>query len=131
MPSSMCPICGKPYSGASCPRCKRVSRSSRSHSKRSQSQEKARKQTNPWRSEYSRKEYKNARQIAIRRTNGRCAACGKVCAKRRGSSWLLSGAGVHHIRPLSQGGGNGADNLVLLCVSCHNRIDAARRAAGR
>lgn len=94
MPSSMCPICGKPYSGSSCPRCKRVSRSSRSHSKRSQSQEKARKQANPWRSEYSRKEYKTARQIAIQRTGGRCAACGKVCAKRRGSSWLLTGAGV-------------------------------------
>ena len=38
--------------------------------------------------------------------------------------------GVHHVRPLSGGGGNGAENLVPLCSRCHNRADAERRRFG-
>ena len=29
---------------------------------------------------------------------------------------------VHHIKPLSEGGTNDADNLMALCHSCHSRI---------
>ena len=31
---------------------------------------------------------------------------------------------VHHILPLSKGGGSNAENLMALCKSCHSRITA-------
>lgn len=31
---------------------------------------------------------------------------------------------VHHIRPLEEGGGNEADNLMSLCAPCHSRWHA-------
>ena len=31
---------------------------------------------------------------------------------------------VHHIQPLSKGGGNESSNLMALCKSCHSRITA-------
>lgn len=36
---------------------------------------------------------------------------------------------VHHIKPLSNGGTNGQDNLMSLCTSCHSEITA--REGGR
>lgn len=130
MPSRVCPICGKPYQGAACPRCrKRVSRLAAKHGTRSKEQEKARKAANPWRVEYGRVEYRKARQAAVQRSMGRCASCGRKCAELSGGTWRVACGGVHHIRALSQGGSSDVSNLVLLCPSCHNRIDAARRAA--
>lgn len=133
MPSRMCPTCGKPYRGSVCPRCRKdASGSQRKHGTRSKEAEKVRKDANPWRSEYGRAEYRKARQIAIQRTNGRCAVTGTKCAVYRDGEWkVLPNGGVHHIVPLSQGGGNDPDNLVLLCTAAHNKIDAARRQQGR
>ena len=34
---------------------------------------------------------------------------------------------VHHIKPLSKGGGNEASNLMSLCGSCHRKITAESR----
>ena len=132
MSRRMCPVCGKPYSGAACPRCaKRASHlTKRTHGTRSKDAEGARKAANPWRVEYGRVEYRKARQAAIQRSMGRCASCGRKCAELSGGTWRVTCGGVHHIRALSQGGGSNVSNLVLLCPSCHNRIDAARRAAG-
>jgi 5-methylcytosine-specific restriction protein A len=31
---------------------------------------------------------------------------------------------VHHILPLSKGGGNETSNLMALCKSCHSKITA-------
>lgn len=125
--SRLCPKCGKPYSGASCPRCKRQL----GHGKRTREQEAARKAQNPWRSEYGSQEYRKARQSALSATGGRCALCGRVVAEFVGRWRMLPGAGgVHHIRALSSGGGNDAGNLAPLCSSCHNRVDAERRRLG-
>lgn len=125
--SRMCPRCGKPYPGASCPRCK----ASEKHGRRTREQEEARKEANPWRREYSSAEYRRARQIALSETQGRCAICGRVVARFSGRWSMLPGAGgVHHVRPLSGGGGNSADNLVPLCSRCHNQVDATRRRFG-
>ena len=33
---------------------------------------------------------------------------------------------VHHIKPLSEGGGNEESNLMSLCASCHSKIHAKR-----
>ena len=48
----------------------------------------------------------------IKSVGGRCEACG----------WGWSGrplVQVHHIVPVSVGGGNEDDNLVVLCPNCH------------
>ena len=135
MSSKLCPKCGRPYKGARCPRCSNGSKAlsgAHSKSKRTQDAERARKAANPWRVEYGRAEYRKARQAAITRSGGRCAACGKVCAECIGGRWrTLDSGGVHHIVPLSGGGTNAPSNLVLLCVPCHNRADALRRSVGK
>lgn len=120
----ICPKCGKVVSG-SCPRC-------RSRSKRTPAQERERKKTNPWRSHYQSKEYRDARQVALSRTDGRCAVSGVRIADYRNGQWVLRKNGsVHHIVPLSQGGRDTPDNLLPLSVSVHNRIDAERRRRQR
>lgn len=44
---------------------------------------------------------------------GRCAMCAV--------DLLTAGQHVDHVMPLSRGGGNGADNLQLLCPTCNRR----------
>lgn len=129
MRTKLCPKCGKPYpiGRRSCPRCRPPQAT---HGERTKEQEAARKEQNPWRAEYGKAAYKKARQRVCERQSGTCASCGKTCAVRGGSgAWWMRGGGVHHIRALSEGGGNDDANLVLLCTRCHNRIEAERRRA--
>lgn len=126
----LCPTCGKPVeAGRACPRCSRPRDPRRSHGSRTREREAARMAENPWRRSYGSAEYRRARELALSRTDGRCAACGARIADRRGGRWVMriGAGGVHHVRPLSGGGGNGAENLVPLCSRCHNRADAERR----
>ena len=83
----------------------------------------------PWRVNYSTKEYQAARQKAIARTNGRGSACGRACAWFDGAKWRTAGMGgeVDHIVPLCKGGTNAPGNLQLLCKSCHGTKDARLR----
>lgn len=119
---SLCPVCGKPRPCG----CKR------SRSKRTPEQERARKQANPWRSQYKAKAYKRACQVALSRTGGRCAVSGQRIADYRGGRWAMRPCGgIHHKVPLSQGGSNSPDNLVPLHVSVHNKIDAELRRMRR
>lgn len=127
----LCPTCGKPVpEGQPCPRCSKAPRGRRpSHGTRTRAQEAARKTANPWRSQYSSTAYQRARQAALASTNGRCAMCGAPIAQSSNGRWVVrrGAGGVHHVRALSQGGGNGLSNLVPLCSACHNRVDAERR----
>lgn len=125
MRTRICPRCGKPYPiGSTCPRCK----PEHSRSKRSAEQERGRYEQNPWRRQYDTAAYRKARQLAVERQGGLCAACGRTVAVRQPNGrWRIECGGVHHLRPLSQGGGNDLGNLVLLCTACHNRIEAERR----
>lgn len=126
MRSRVCPNCGKPYPvGQRCPRCAKAA-----GSKRTREQEKARFADNPWRRKYDTAAYRKARQLVIERQDGRCAACGRVVAAKSGGKWTVAYGGVHHIQPLSHGGGNGVGNLVLLCTACHNYIEARERRNG-
>lgn len=52
--------------------------------------------------------WREIRQEALRRDNGRCQVCGK---ERSGQ--------VHHVIPRSQGGTNDLSNLITLCGQCH------------
>ncbi len=127
MRSRLCPKCGKPYPiGESCPRCAKAG-----GSRRSKEQERTRFADNPWRRQYDTAAYRRARQQAIERQQGRCAACGRQVAAKTGGKWSVSYGGVHHIEPLSQGGGNGPGNLVLLCAPCHNSIETSLRRGRR
>lgn len=56
---------------------------------------------------------KELRLAVIRRDNWHCQNCGRED---------LDVLTVHHVIFRSQGGRHHIDNLVTLCVSCHNRI---------
>ena len=120
----LCPTCGRVVTGSRCTHCHRGT----SRSVRTKKQERERKRKNPWRSNYSRAEYKKACQVALNRTGGRCAVSGLRIADYKGGRWVMRpGGGIHHKVPLSQGGTNDPDNLVPLHVSVHNKIDAELR----
>ena len=55
----------------------------------------------------------------VKRDDGSCLACSRkleiVCS-------------VHHLLPRSCGGDDGLSNLVLLCQSCHDRLEMAQEA---
>lgn len=126
MRSRVCPRCGAVFSGKSCPRCAKTK--AKSHWTRNREQEAARKQQNPWRTSYGSTEYRNARQVALERTGGRCAVSGVRIADKVNGKWVMrKNGGVHHVVPLSQGGTNAPSNLVPLETSVHNRIDAEER----
>lgn len=129
MRTVLCPTCGKPHAkGEMCPRCKAAPNSTRGGGKRSKEAERSRKTANPWRSEYSTKAYRSARQAVLERTGGRCAVSGAMIADKVNGRWVMRGnGGVHHIVPLSQGGSNEPSNLVPLETGVHNRIEAERR----
>jgi 5-methylcytosine-specific restriction protein A len=46
-----------------------------------------------------------------------CLACDPPSNGKPDYSWLQ----VHHIKPLSHGGTNDMDNLILLCHYCHTQ----------
>lgn len=45
-----------------------------------------------------------------------------LCEECRNQGRLTPAQEVHHIVPLSRGGGNETENLMSLCKSCHSRI---------
>lgn len=122
----MCPRCGKLHQkGQRCP-CS----PSKSNWRRSKEQERGRKADNPWRTGYSSKQYQQARQTVMQRQMGLCAITGERVADWDGKRWVIRNGkgGVHHIVPLSQGGNpSDVNNLVLLSVSAHNKLDAINR----
>lgn len=132
MANYLCPKCGKPVpKGQGCPRCKKPKDQRTNHGIRTADQERKRNIAESWRAQYSNAEYQQARQLAIAATQGRCAKCGLPVAIYRGTKWYTGNyGGVHHIRALSEGGSNNPNNLVLLCIPCHNATDAARRRNG-
>ncbi len=45
-----------------------------------------------------------------------------LCEECQKNGRFVAAEEVHHILPLSRGGGNDASNLMSLCKSCHSRI---------
>ncbi len=45
-----------------------------------------------------------------------------LCEECKRNGILTPAEEVHHIKPLSKGGGNERSNLMSLCKSCHSRI---------
>lgn len=87
--------------------------------------ESQRREREPWRRDGYGRAYRAERQRVIQAQHGRCKDCGRQVATWKDGRW--SGGEVHHERPLRDGGGHEAGNLVLLCPACHHRRDAARR----
>lgn len=124
---SYCPHCGKVVPAGQ--RCKCRPRSPR----RPTPGDSTRSEREPWRKNYSTREYQQARQAAIARSEGRCVDCGRICARRDGDRWVTLGMGgeVDHVDALCDGGTNDSRNLQLRCKSCHAKRDARRRRAAR
>lgn len=56
------------------------------------------------------------------RDNFTCQDCGQFLAYRNSCGVYVpidDGAEVHHIKPVSEGGGDEPTNLITLCVECH------------
>ena len=84
----------------------------------------------PWRRTGYGAGYRDARQICIERAGGRCERCGLVVAVKRVGRWACTTGQTHHRVPLRGGGPSSAENLVLLCPSCHAKADARLRRSG-
>lgn len=48
-----------------------------------------------------------------------------LCEECKRNGRIKAAEEVHHILPLSKGGGNETSNLMALCKSCHSRITAS------
>lgn len=100
--------------------------------RRTPDQERERKTSNPWRSHYSSRLYRENCQRVLDRYDGCCAVSGvRIAVKVKGRWKMLPGkGGIHHIKALSEGGTDDVLNLIPLSVRAHNRIDAERRRRG-
>jgi len=66
---------------------------------------------------------------AWKRIRDRYVAAHPVCERCEEHGKLTPASEVHHIKPLSKGGGNEETNLMSLCTPCHSEITA--REGGR
>jgi len=59
-------------------------------------------------------------KYAVNQTNGKCELCKAEpnIVKKDGSPYLE----VHHVIPLSKGGNDVYENIVVLCPNCHKRV---------
>jgi 5-methylcytosine-specific restriction protein A len=89
---------------------------------RTPEQERERNRRESWRASYTSGAYRRNRVQAIANTAGRCARCGRTVFVLTDGKWVKASSsfgGVHHIKPLSQGGDDSVSNLVVLCRDCH------------
>lgn len=70
----------------------------------------------------TRNSAKSVRKRFVARTGGCCEGCGD---KPTGYRALH----MHHVVPVCRGGGNGDDNLALLCLGCHKAAHRVDRLA--
>ena len=54
-----------------------------------------------------------------------------LCEMCKQEGRYIDATEVHHIKPLSEGGGNEFENLMPLCKSCHSRITIKKINEGR
>ncbi len=116
---ALCPVCGRAG-------CREHRERRKGGGPRGADRERARAASEPWRAAYSTAAYRKARQAAIARFGGACAVCGRpVFAKGPDGTWraAVAGAGVHHVRKLSQGGAAAQPGMLPVCPACHAMLD--------
>jgi len=59
---------------------------------------------------------------AWRKIRARFISAHPLCEECRRSGRLTPATEVHHVKPLSEGGGHEWNNLMSLCHECHSRI---------
>ncbi len=64
---------------------------------------------------------------ALARAGGHCEKCGSEGVARGRRSHLFE---VHHVQPGAENGGNERENLLVLCLDCHDAERAAERRRG-
>ncbi|HEX2059694.1 MAG TPA: HNH endonuclease signature motif containing protein [Thermoanaerobaculia bacterium] len=77
-------------------------------------------------------DWERRRAAVYERAMGRCESCGfpagRFAPSERG--WRVTGAHVHHLRPIAAGGRHALANLLLLCVACHRAMHPDNPAIG-
>ena len=66
---------------------------------------------------------------AWQKIRGRYLAAHPLCERCASEGRYVRAALVHHVRPLSGGGTHCEENLVSLCVSCHEKMHRRGRNA--
>ena len=70
-------------------------------------------------------------KAAFAQVTARDGRCCRVCKRRVGGVGMLEAGHHHHLQYRSKGGEHTTDNLVLLCVACHQAVhDAEIRLSG-
>jgi len=68
-------------------------------------------------------DWESRRSLVIARDGGCCDNCGRSGSYRNKLH-------IHHVKPLSRGGTNRLDNLILLCEQCHKEEHGVTRFGG-
>ena len=66
---------------------------------------------------------------AWQRIRDRYIASHPLCEKCAEAGRYVKAVLVHHLRPIADGGANDAENLMSLCVSCHEKMHRRGRNA--
>lgn len=115
----LCPWCHHVVPArTTCP-CRKVGRDRKAEADR--------RKREPWRGRYASSKARDAKQVAMERTKGRCSMCGAQVAEQVQGRWMARGGEVHHVIPLRDGGTDDPSNLTLMCLSCHRTLDASLR----
>lgn len=131
----ICPDCGRPIRRGEkhvCPA--RATQPADERRRRTRDQELERDRSEHWRKHYRSKEFRHNRLVAIARTHGCDAITGEPLYEHHRGGWVpIPGkhGEVHHRVPLSQGGTDKVDNLMLVSQATHERLEKLSRDARR
>lgn len=71
---------------------------------------------------FIRREHNSRYGYQWRKLRARFLLSNPFCEMCKRQGRFIEATEVHHIKPLSEGGTNGFENLMALCKSCHSRI---------
>jgi 5-methylcytosine-specific restriction endonuclease McrA len=122
VPGEPCPVCSSRSQRTSCAECGVLTAGSTYCPEHAYLEgEAGRTLRLPYRQHYRTPEFRRNRALAIARARGRCERCGHPHGP---------GKQVDHVKAIRDGGGDGLENLMVLCPNCtrlKNRLDKARR----
>lgn len=128
MIAKFCPVCGKLmiYGKGCCEQCSAIVEAKRKENQRISGRKYDAKRNGKYVRFYHSKEWKMLREKKL----SQCGYLCEVCLKK-GVTKVAED--VHHIKPVKEDWGRRLDinNLMAVCVSCHNSIEKKGRAINK